>query len=324
MTNLKLSVIVPAFNVEQYLEQCIVSLSKSTYPNMEIVIVNDGSTDGTAEIGDRLARDFRGVNVLHQENAGLGAARNAGVEGSDGDLLAFVDSDDLVPSGAYEAMAKSLESTGSPFVVGGVERFNSTKTWRPWFVEEVHSIPRPASDAIQFPPLVWNVFAWSKLYRRTAFDEVVGGFPSGLYEDQVMSAKMYTSGRPVDIIPDIVYGWRAREDSSSITQNKTSTLDLRERIDVALDVADVIDSVNDEGLSEYWYRKLLAEDLWWYYRVVPNATIEFWRALQSAVLEIVERAPATSSWSAQEKRRDLISLLLSDDRDAFVRRLARS
>src|SRR5699024_8835187 len=153
------------------------------------------------------------------------------------------------------------------------ERFNSTKVWEPWFVEEVHSVSRRRTSALEFPPVVWNVFAWSKIYRRDAYETIVGEFPRGLYEDQVMSAKIYTSGEPVDIVPDIVYRWRAREDNSSITQNKTSTLDLRERLNVAYDVAAVIDAAESVSLSEYWYRKLLAEDLWWYFRVVPQSTL---------------------------------------------------
>lgn len=323
MEKKKLSIIVPAYNVERYLEECIGSLLRSSYSNREIIIVNDGSTDATPAIGDRLAQKHRDVAILHKENAGLGQARNSGVAASDGDILAFVDSDDTVPIDAYTRMASSLAKSGSPFVVGGVQRFNSTKRWKPWFVEEVHAIPRLAIDAVQFPPVVWNVFAWSKLYRRADFEEVVTEFPSGLYEDQVMSARLYTSGRPVDVVPDIVYDWRAREDNSSITQNKTSTLDLRERIDVALQAADVIDGAGSEGLSEYWYRKLLAEDLWWYYRVVPGSTIEFWDALRTQVSTIVERAPASSFWSAQKKRRDLIALLLDGDRERFVKRVAR-
>lgn len=324
MEKLSLSVVVPSYNVESYLLECVRSLRASTYSNREIILVNDGSTDNTPELCEQLADKYSDVRVVHQENRGLGPARNTGVAASEGDLLAFVDSDDTVPFDAYSIMAQSLRESGSSFAVGGVERFNSKATWRPWFVEEVHSIRRPRSNALLFPPLVWNVFAWSKLYRREAFDSVVGSFPVGLYEDQVMSAKIFTSGDPVDIIPNVVYEWRAREDNSSITQNKTSAFDLRERLNVAFEVADVIDDVGNMSLSEYWYRKLLAEDLWWYFRVVPNSTLEFWEVLRSAVIRLIERAPATSYWGAAAKRRDLLTSAVKDDRDGFIARLSRS
>lgn len=321
---LSLSVVVPSYNVENYLVQCVQSLRASTYSNREIILVNDGSTDNTPELCEQLADKYRDVRVVHQENRGLGQARNTGVAASEGDLLAFVDSDDTVPIEAYSVMAQSLRESGSSFVVGGVERFNSTSTWRPWFVEEVHSIRRPRSNALLFPPVVWNVFAWSKLYRREAFESIVGKFPRGLYEDQVMSAKIYTSTEPVDIVPNIVYNWRDREDNSSITQNKTSTVDLRERLDVAFEVAGVIDEADDLALSEYWYRKLLSEDLWWYFRVVPNSTLEFWEVLQAAVIRLINRAPATSYWGSAAKRRDLLTLIIKDDRGGFISRLSKA
>lgn len=324
MEKLSISVIVPAYNVENYLVECVKSLLASTYSNREIVLVNDGSTDKTPELCEQLADKHRSIRVVHQENRGLGPARNAGVEESEGDLLAFVDSDDTVPADAYSLMAQSLRESGSSFAVGGVERFNSKSSWQPWFVEEVHSMRRARSSALSFPPVVWNVFAWSKLYRREAYESIVGSFPRGLYEDQVMSAKIYTSSEPVDIVPDIVYNWRAREDNSSITQNKTSTVDLRERLEVAFDVADIIDNAGNKGLSEYWYRKLLSEDLWWYFRVAPNSTLEFWEVLRSAVIRLIHRAPATSYWGSASKRRNLLSLIISDDRDAFISRLSRA
>lgn len=324
MEKLSLSVIVPSYNVEKYLVECVNSIRDSTYSNKEIILVNDGSTDNTPELCEQLADKYSDVHVVHQENRGLGPARNTGVASSEGDLLAFADSDDSVPIDAYSIMAQSLRESGSSFAVGGVERFNSTSSWQPWFVEEVHSIRRAGSNALLFPPVVWNVFAWSKLYRREAYESVVGSFPSGLYEDQVMSAKLYTSTEPVDILPQIVYNWRAREDNTSITQNKTSTVDLRERLEVAFEVAEVIDAADDVGLSEYWYRKLLSEDLWWYFRVVPNSTLEFWEVLRSAVINLIEKAPATSFWGAASKRRDLLTLMIKDDRDGFIVRLSKA
>lgn len=317
-----LSIIVPCYNVEKYLVDCVNSIRSSSYLNREIILVDDGSLDSTPELCEQLSEAHGEVRVIHQRNSGLGLARNAGVEKSVGDLIAFVDSDDLVPSDAYTVMVDSMEDSGSPFVVGGVERFNSTKNWQPWFVEEVHSIKRPAITGFSFPPVIWNVFAWSKIYRREYFDEVVGQFPEGLYEDQAMSAKVYTSGYPVDIVPNIIYNWRAREDNSSITQNKTSTFDLKQRLNVAYEVADIIDAADDANLSEYWYRKLLSEDLWWYFRVVPNSTLGFWRTFREFVVGLVERAPASSYWGAQPKRRDLLTLLIADDRSKFISRLS--
>src|SRR5699024_12480605 len=147
MEKLSLSVIVPSYNVEKYLVECVNSIRDSTYSNKEIILVNDGSTDNTPELCEQLADKYSDVHVVHQENRGLGPARNTGVASSEGDLLAFADSDDSVPIDAYSIMAQSLRESGSSFAVGGVERCHSTSSWQPWFVEKLNSILCAGSHA---------------------------------------------------------------------------------------------------------------------------------------------------------------------------------
>lgn len=320
----ELAVIVPAYNVEEYLEECIESILASTYRPLSVVIVDDGAEDRTPEIADELAACHAEVSVIHQENAGLSAARNAGIDATDTPLIAFVDSDDRIPPTAYEAMVASLMKSGSGMAVGAVERFDSARHWTPWFVAEAHAVDQQRVTGHSFPPILWNVFAWSKVFRRDYFLRVAGAFPIGmLYEDQEISAKMYLSGEPFDILSQVVYYWRSREDDTSITQNKTSMYDLQQRIEVAGLTAKVVDARGDEEIREYWYRKLLNEDLWWYYRVVPQADAQFWDFLAKSVRDFVAHAPATAVVGGPAKRRDLIELCVRDDRRRFVDRLNR-
>ncbi|OHO35759.1 hypothetical protein HMPREF2690_00020 [Corynebacterium sp. HMSC034E11] len=319
-----LAVIVPAFNVEQYLAECVQSILESDYPSLEVVVVNDGSTDGTPKIAEMLSAAHENVRVIHQENAGLSAARNTGIDNTSSELLAFVDSDDLVPPHAYTKMADTMAKSNSGMVVGAVERFNSSRRWQPWFVEEAHRVEQIGISATQFPAILWNVFAWSKLFKRDYFDQIAGRFPVGmLYEDQEISARMYLSGVPFDIVPDVVYYWRAREDGTSITQNKTSLDDLTQRLEVARSTEEVILDSQNQDVIEYWYRKLLNEDLWWYFRVVPNTSSLYWQTLREYVLDFVSRAPSSSVMLGPTKRKDLIALLLRDKRSAFEKRLKR-
>lgn len=97
-----LSVIVPVYNVEQYLHQCVDSIIGQTYKNLEIILVNDGSTDGSGAICDEYATKDSRVRVIHKENGGLSSARNAGLEASQGLYTSFIDSDDWLDSSAYE------------------------------------------------------------------------------------------------------------------------------------------------------------------------------------------------------------------------------
>lgn len=102
----KVSVIIPAYNVEPYLEKCVNSVVNQTMENLEIIIVDDGSTDGTSLICDRLKLTDNRINVVHQKNAGLSAARNVGLDIATGEWIAFLDSDDWIEPFAYEVMLK--------------------------------------------------------------------------------------------------------------------------------------------------------------------------------------------------------------------------
>lgn len=105
------SVIVPVYNVQQYLEQCIESVLRQSYTNYEIILVDDGSTDGSTEICDRYVTNYPFVKVIHQENGGISAARNTGLDCATGKYVLFLDSDDFISSNAlqsfYEVTAES-------------------------------------------------------------------------------------------------------------------------------------------------------------------------------------------------------------------------
>ena len=304
------SVIVPAFNVAEYLEDAVGTVQRQTHRNLEIVIVNDGSTDETGEIADRLASADKRVRVVHKQNAGLGAARNTGLSATSGQYVTFVDSDDQLMPDAIGLMLASLEATDSDFAIGAVERFNSTRTWVPAWVGEVHDTPRLGIQASDHPAVLWDVFVWNKLFRRDVWDARVGLFPEGvLYEDQECTARLYVEGATFDCLTETVYRWRFRDDGSSITQNKHSTEDLSDRLLVARTVRGVLAGCDDEDLLRTWYAKLLGDDLYWYYREVPRAECDFWELLQSAVQEFAaETAPSAISSIRFDRRLHLLAI----------------
>lgn len=103
-----ISVIVPVYNVERYIEQCINSIANQTYRNLEIILVDDGSVDKSGEICDRYEKDDIRIKVIHQLNAGVGAARNKGIELANGEYIAFVDGDDYIDATMYEDLATAI------------------------------------------------------------------------------------------------------------------------------------------------------------------------------------------------------------------------
>src|SRR6188472_365311 len=131
--NALVSVVVPVYQVEDYLAECLDSLLRQAYRRLEIVVVDDGSTDRSAQIARAYAdRDGR-IVMVRQDNAGLGAARNTGLDHCTGELVTFVDSDDRVPPAAFLRMVRALEQSGSDFVVGAVTReLGGVSTVKPW------------------------------------------------------------------------------------------------------------------------------------------------------------------------------------------------
>lgn len=109
-----ISIIVPVYNVREYLPRCVQSLQQQTYPNLEFLLVDDGSTDGTGALCDRLSKKDERIRVLHKKNGGSSSARNLGMENASGEYLGFVDSDDYVESDMYEKLYRAIEEFHVP------------------------------------------------------------------------------------------------------------------------------------------------------------------------------------------------------------------
>lgn len=304
------TIVVPAFNVADYLEDAVATATNQSHGNLQIVIVNDGSTDETGPIADKIAQSDDRVRVIHKNNGGLGAARNTGLKVATGDYIAFLDSDDQFTPNAIEVMLESLERTESDFAIGAVERFNSARSWVPAWVTDVHDGVRERIDAREHPAVLWDVFVWNKLFRKSVWDSRVGLFPEGvLYEDQECTARLYVEGATFDCLPDLVYRWRFRDDGSSITQNKHSTEDLQDRLLVARTVRGVLQGSASTDLLDTWYAKLLGDDLYWYFREVPRADGQFWSALHSAVEEFfAEASPSALARIRFDRRLHLFAI----------------
>ncbi|MGW3863094.1 glycosyltransferase family 2 protein, partial [Streptomyces sp. NPDC005047] len=128
----RLSVIVPIYDVERYLPACLDSLAAQTFRDFEVLMVDDGSPDGSAAIAEEYAsRDSR-FKLIRKENGGLGAARNTGMAhlAPESEFLTFVDSDDLIPPDAYRLMVGSLDESGSDFATGNVFHLKGEKSWQ--------------------------------------------------------------------------------------------------------------------------------------------------------------------------------------------------
>ncbi|MEV7479972.1 CDP-glycerol glycerophosphotransferase family protein [Streptomyces halstedii] len=225
-----LSVVVPVHNVEEYLEECLTSLARQSVDAVEVVVVDDGSTDGSRRIAEEFAARDRRFRCVHQANAGLSAARNTGVAHTTPGVpyLAFADSDDLVVPDAYARMLASLESTGSDLVTGNVWRLTAQGPRQAWQYRWL-TADHPRTHVTRDPRLLADRVAWNKVFRRSFWDEHAFTFPVGrLYEDAPVMIPAHHLARSVDVLHRHVYLWRVRE--GSITRRRTDVRGVRDRI----------------------------------------------------------------------------------------------
>jgi CDP-glycerol glycerophosphotransferase len=317
------SIIVPVYQVEAYLEECLDSVLAQRYQNLEVILVDDGSFDRSVEIAQSYVdRDSRFV-MVRQENAGLGAARNTGLQRCTGELVTFLDSDDMLPPRAVQAMVRSLSSSGSDLVVGSFVRVEGrAETIRPW-IKQVHGQPRIGITVEDFPEVLSSVFAWGKMFRREFIDRIGLCFPVGVrYEDQVPITRAYLRAGAFDIIPDQVYRWRRREDGTSITQQKGGTADLHDRLATKREVAELMIREASHEVTRTWYVKVFRLDLFAYFRVSAKQDDDYWRELSMNTRALREGAPddiddhievrfRLAAWLAAHDRREALYALLS-------------
>lgn len=207
--NQTISVIVPVYNVAGYLPQCVDSILSQDYEALEVILIDDGSTDGSGEICDRyVALDSR-VRVIHQKNGGAAAAKNAGLRLAAGEYLAFVDSDDYLEPGAYGFLMKTLLETGADAVQGSFREIYRNRAEEQRISEETLE---GFDYLLRFPKDFSCALLWNKLYRRALFDGVF--FEEGhKIDDEYFTYQGFLQPRKVVRADRIVYNYRKRASS---------------------------------------------------------------------------------------------------------------
>lgn len=227
------SIVVPIYNVEQYLKTCIDSIISQTYTNLEIVLVDDGSTDSCPKQCDQYAKIDKRIKVIHQKNAGLSAARNSGLQCSNGKYIAFIDSDDVISSEMIEKLYTAIINNSCQVSCCRYVRFTNDKDLsreldvvRRSYVysgeEALFSIYCSKIKNIEFT-------AWNKLYKRELFLNHNIQYPvSRLYEDIFTTYKLLYYSDRVAFINEELYYYRQRSGSimnQSLTMKRLDALD---------------------------------------------------------------------------------------------------
>lgn len=224
----KISVIIPAYNAETYLESCVRSALQQTYQNLEILLIDDGSTDSTWDICRRLAAVDNRIKPIHKQNGGVSSARNAGIAAASGAMLLFVDGDDELKENGLEALIEAQQRTGADIVAAWYDMGASIPY--PEAGDVVWKGTQALQKSLEDHPLTYSV--WAKLYTR----EIIGDtrFQEGIRvnEDSLFVFRLLCKQPCFAGIKDVVYFYRPNAASASRAAFSEKYFDITKVADV--------------------------------------------------------------------------------------------
>lgn len=228
----ELTVVVIAYNNELYIEEALESLHEQTFQDMEVVVVNDHSTDRTGELIDQFVKNKPKFKAIHlpENSGGCSVPRNTGIANSSGKYIMFLDGDDWYTKDACEQMVAAIKRTDSDFVAGQVIRTNNYEIW---YHRQIYSRERTNINIREFTELFFDSLSVNKIYKRTFLDKHKLRFPEGIhYEDILFTGKAYFLADSVSIIPKPIYYWRVVENAKvkSITNQRSEINNLIHRL----------------------------------------------------------------------------------------------
>lgn len=224
-----ISVIIPVYNVEQYIDECIESVVNQTYTTLEIILVNDGSKDASGRICDEWSKRDGRIRVIHKRNGGLSDARNTGILEAKGTLIGFVDSDDIIHPLMYERLYKIMKETNSDVSCCGIDKtcFFPRNRADKKFKEKIKLYsPQEALEAIIREKAVF-VTVWNKLYKKEDIIKIL--FPiNKCHEDEFWTYRVIGKIKKIAETESTYYGYRQREGSIMGKRYSIHRLDLLE------------------------------------------------------------------------------------------------
>jgi glycosyltransferase involved in cell wall biosynthesis len=231
--NVLISVIIPVYNVEKYLERCLDSLIESSSDSLEYILINDGSIDSSGDICERYSRLDKRITVIHQENKGLGLARNTGIEISKGKYIAFVDSDDFISLNMHEILYRHLKELSVDTIFSGfifhkknqendrISETRETKIFATRIQIENFLLDMIGSDNKSNKDRLYQMSVWRGLYSAELIKSNNILFHSEkefISEDVIFHIDYLTHAKKIAIIPDSLYYYCENGDSFSLSR----------------------------------------------------------------------------------------------------------
>ena len=285
-----ISVIVPCYNADRYLSLCLASLHAQRQPQIEMILIDDGSTDATGAILDQFARIEPRARVIHVTNRGVSAARNLGIEAAQGRYLAFLDGDDAWEADALSILWRAATRSGAQIVSAGHTIFDMNTNRRiPVEIERTEDTPAEIVQKIIHMHRIYNNL-WNKLYARALFDNGEMRLDEGVRigEDALLNLALYHRARRVVQISERTYVYRVHR--ASAMANITSYREAHEPMLQAMGRVLI-----QEGIKELYFRDFLGSVVWINEKEegIRSCMRRFNRALRPLILESLnpERIP---------------------------------
>lgn len=202
----KLSVIIPVYNVEKYLKRCLDSVINQTLKDIEILCINDGSTDDSLSILEEYKSKDSRIVIITQENKGLAATRNVGIENAKGEYLAFVDSDDWINAKFSECLYNSAKENNCDIAVGNIMRVPNKGKATPFLQYENTQIYEDTNSKFEICDIPKMCYVWNRIYKRDQILKYNIRFIEGkVYEDVIFSHKALFYLDKLITVPDAIY-----------------------------------------------------------------------------------------------------------------------
>lgn len=207
-----ISVIIPVYNVEKYLEKCVQSVINQTYKNLEIILVDDGSTDSSGKMCDEISKTDSRIKVIHKKNGGISDTRNAALKIATGDYFGFVDSDDYIASDMFETLCNLLENNNSDISIVSFYEFYKNKLIGVRDSKNLENLSK--LDAIKELLIDSKIqsYTWNKLFKKELFNNLE--FPVGKnFEDIATTLLLFERANKVTLLEEPKYYYVRRDDS---------------------------------------------------------------------------------------------------------------
>lgn len=253
----KISIVVPIYKVENYLRECVESITNQTYRDLEIILVDDGSPDNCGRICDELEKEDERIRVIHKVNGGLSDARNAGIDVATGEYIMFIDSDDLMELTACEKLITEIKDKDAQMVIGNYIYINDDgSSWsKEVFPKDKYKNFKLDIKDYRDSFYVMNSAVWNKIYRLDFIREnnmkFIVGIPG---EDAPFTTLYFIKAKDVYYINDIVYKYRQRGDTTSISNN----CDFKYFKGISIAYKHIYNNFNDNneiGFYRFFYAK---------------------------------------------------------------------